>query len=87
MKNDYKIFMDILSPGLANLNFSADQAFWFFLTKENQLFAAHHFTVKPPSGMNSASLTNMCSLFKNHLKIVLQQVGKNILTFSSCLVG
>lgn len=29
---------------------------------------------KPPSGMNSASLTNMCPLFWNCLKIVLKQI-------------
>lgn len=74
--------------GLANLSFSADPLFWVFVTKENQIsFASPNFIAKPPSGMNSASLANMCSLFKIHLKIVLKQARKNILTFSSCFVG
>lgn len=82
--------MEIRGLGLANLNFSADLPFWVFVTKENQIFfffASPDFTAKPPSGMNSASLANMCSLFKIHLKIVLNQARKNILTFSSCFVG
>lgn len=85
LKMIIKIFMEILGLGLANLNSSAYQPFWFFLTKENQIVCIPYFVAKPPSGMNSASLTNMCSLFKIHLKIVLNQVRKNILTFSSCL--
>lgn len=45
MKNDHKYSWTFLGLGLANLNFSVDQAVWFFLTKENQLFcipSLHH---------------------------------------------
>ena len=44
-ENDHKYSWTFSGLGLANLNFSVDQAVWFFLTKENQLFcipSLHH---------------------------------------------
>lgn len=65
MKNDHKYSWTFLGLGLANLNFSVDQAVWFFLTKENQLFASHHCTMKPSIWKEfRTSLINVCSYSK-----------------------
>lgn len=81
------MFLGIPRPELNKLSFVSLLGFPVFLNKgKPDLLHPCNFTEKPPSGMNSASLRNMCSLFKNHLKIVLKQVRKNILTFPSCFM-
>lgn len=75
--------METPRPGLGKLSFVSLSDFPVFLNKgKPDLSHPQNFTEKPPSGMNSASLTNMCSLFKIHLKIVLKQVRKKYFDIS-----
>lgn len=61
--------------GLGKPWFPSWSAFLVFLNKSIPILL-HPVSClqKPPSGTNSASLTNMCPLFRNRLKIVLKQI-------------